>query len=234
MMSHQIDIIGRIKSPFKQKFGIPRQPGLTPNLVSTIRMEAAYSSLEAFKGIETYSHLWILFLFHENLEAGWRPTVRPPRLGGKTKMGVFATRCTYRPNGIGQSAVKFNDIYLKDGRVCIDIQGADLLDNTPIIDIKPYIQYSDSIPDAECGFAQEKPPASLPVYFSEKAINRLAFLSAKHPELQALIEQILSTDPRPAYRQHSTDSHRYGIQLYDYNIKWQVVEGNIEVIDIEQ
>jgi tRNA-Thr(GGU) m(6)t(6)A37 methyltransferase TsaA len=232
-MLYQIETIARIKSPFKQKFGIPRQPGLTPSLISTVQMEPAFSTIEAFKGIETYSHLWLLFLFHKNLEAGWRPTVRPPRLGGKEKMGVFATRCTYRPNGIGQSVVKFNDIYLKEGSVCIDVQGADLLDGTPIIDIKPYIQYSDAIPNAECGFAQEKPPELMPVYFNNEAQAKLAILSGKHPDLQILIKQILATDPRPAYRQGVMDTHRYGIGLYDYNIKWRVHEGKIEVIDIE-
>ena len=233
MNNHLIQTIGILHSPFKQKFGIPRQPRLIPNLVSTIIMKPEFSSIECFKGIEIYTHLWVLFLFHENLESGWKPTVRPPRLGGKKKMGVFATRSTFRPNGIGQSAVKLKKVYQKDGLVYVDIEGADLLDGTPIIDIKPYITYSDSIQNAECGFAQEPPPNTLAVIFTDSAIATLEVTHEQYPQLKELITQVLAADPRPAYRQLDTDPNRYGVQLYHYNIKWQVQNGEVSVLDIE-
>ncbi len=233
LTTHQTQCLGFVKSPFKQKFGIPRQPRLVKDIVSTIVMEPEFSLLEAFKGIETFSHLWILFLFHENLASGWRPTIRPPRLGGKTKMGVFATRCTFRPNGIGQSAVKFRRIYQQSGRVYIEIEGADIMDGTPVIDIKPYITYSDSIPDATCGFAQEKPPAILPVNFSDNVLSTLKEIGKAYPSIKSLITQVLCTDPRPAYRQKEFDPNSYGIQLYEYNIKWKVEKGKVNVIEIQ-
>jgi len=233
MPHYTIETIGIMHSPFKQKFGIPRQPRIIPDITSTIIMRPEYSASEAFKGIETYSHLWLLFLFHKNLKAGWRPTVKPPRLGGKIKMGVFATRSTHRPNGIGQSAVKLKRIYRHDGVTCLDIEGADILNGTPIIDIKPYIGYSDAIPGATSGFAQEKPPATKNITFSETALKKLDYLKVSHPQLQRLITEILILDPRPAYRQTNQDNHTYGIELYQFNIKWRLTENNIEVFNIE-
>ena len=142
--SSQLNAVAICRTPYKQKFGIPRQPGLV-NAVGYIEFEPAFNHIDAVRGIEQYSHLWLLFCFHENLAQGWKTTVRPPRLGGNEKLGVFATRSTFRPNGIGQSVVKLHGVIQRKGKVCLVISGMDLLDGTPIVDIKPYIPFSDAI-----------------------------------------------------------------------------------------
>ena len=181
-----------MRCDFKEKFGIPRQSGIAETH-GTIVFEPEYSVAEAFRGIEEYSHLWILWQFSEAVRENWSPTVRPPRLGGNKRMGVFATRSPYRPNNIGLSSVKLLGLSSYEGRIALEVAGADLLDGTPIYDVKPYLSYTDSHPEAKCGFADRARDYSVEVEFS--------------PEVRALLSEgdmaelceILKEDPRPSY-----------------------------------
>ncbi|MBP2699491.1 tRNA (N6-threonylcarbamoyladenosine(37)-N6)-methyltransferase TrmO [Photobacterium lucens] len=230
-MSYSIDPIGIIHSPYKEKFAVPRQPGLVPSARSEIILQGAANSLEAVRGIEQFSHLWLLFLFDQNLEAGWRPTVRPPRLGGNERIGVFASRATFRPNGIGMSAVELKGIRHENGNVIIELGGVDLVDGTPIVDIKPYIPYSDSLPHAQGGFASST-PALMPVCFSEAALNQLPAKNKAY--YQTVISEVLAQDPRPAYKKGKPDPKQYAVHLFDFNVHFSVTEQQITVNQIEK
>lgn len=187
-------------------------------------------------GLEEFSHIWVLFYFHAIPAGERKPTVRPPRLGGNRRVGVFASRSTHRPNSIGISAVQLQRLEISQGRVILYIYGADLLDGTPVIDIKPYIPHVDSIPEAVGGFA-DMPPQSLGLTVSYAA-NAEQFLQA-HPQyagadLRALISQILLADPRPAYHAiPDLNSRKYAIRLFDLDVHWQISAQNIEVIAIK-
>jgi len=209
--------IGIIHSPFKEKFGIPRQPGLMPAAHARLELLPPYDRDEALRGLETFSHLWIIFVFHGVAREEWRPTVRPPRLGGNERVGVFATRSTHRPNPIGLSVVELGGIVRESGRLFLELRNVDLLDGTPVLDIKPYVSYADSIPDARCGFAPEA-PAVLPVYFSPTAEQRCAELAERYPHLQRFIGEMLRLDPRPSYQ--NATGRRYGVRIYDLNVVW--------------
>ncbi|MCG3865588.1 MULTISPECIES: tRNA (N6-threonylcarbamoyladenosine(37)-N6)-methyltransferase TrmO [unclassified Photobacterium] len=230
-MSYNIEPIGIIHSPYKEKFAVPRQPGLVPSARSEIVLQGAANSLEAVRGIEQFSHLWLLFLFDQNLEAGWRPTVRPPRLGGNERIGVFASRATFRPNGIGMSAVELKGVRHENGNVIIELAGVDLVNGTPIIDIKPYIPYSDSLPQAQGGFASSAPDL-MPVCFSETALNQLP--SKNKTYYQAVISEVLSQDPRPAYKKGKPDPKQYAVHLFDFNVHFSVTGQQITVNQIEK
>ncbi|WP_318479375.1 tRNA (N6-threonylcarbamoyladenosine(37)-N6)-methyltransferase TrmO [Photobacterium leiognathi] len=230
-MSYSIDPIGIIHSPYKEKFAVPRQPGLVPSARSEIVLQGAANSMEAVRGIEQFSHLWLLFLFDQNLEAGWRPTVRPPRLGGNERIGVFASRATFRPNGIGMSAVELKGVRHENGNVIIELGGVDLVDGTPIVDIKPYIPYSDSLPQAQGGFASNAPDL-MPVCFSETALNQLP--SKNKAYYQTVISEVLAQDPRPAYKKGKPDPKQYAVHLFDFNVHFSVTEQQITVNQIEK
>ncbi|SMY38325.1 tRNA (N6-threonylcarbamoyladenosine(37)-N6)-methyltransferase TrmO [Photobacterium andalusiense] len=229
-MAYSIEPIGIVHSPYKEKFAVPRQPGLVPSARCEVILHDQANSLDAVRGIEQFSHVWLLFLFDQNLEAGWRPTVRPPRLGGNERIGVFASRATFRPNGIGMSAVKLQGVRHYNGQVIIDIAGADLVDGTPIIDIKPYIPYSDSLPEALGGFASSQ-PATLEVQFAPSALQQLV---GKHADYyQAVITEVLAQDPRPAYKKGKTDTKLYAVNLFDFNVQFTVAEPIITVVSID-
>lgn len=210
--------IGVIHSCFKEKFGIPRQPGLVPAARAVLELLPPYNRAEAVRGLEGFSHIWVSFVFHACLDEAWKPTVRPPRLGGNRRLGVFATRSTHRPNPIGLSAVELERIEASPGQVLLHLKGADLLDGTPVLDIKPYLPYSDVIPGATGGFAAEAPTALFEVSFSQPALDRCA----AEPELELLIRQILSRDPRPAYYGKNDGKRVFGMKLLDYDVKWEV------------
>ena len=220
--------IATIHSPFKEKFGVPRQSGVVTAAHSTIELLPPYNRPEAVEGLEGFSHLWLQFIFHLNLRSEWQPMVRPPRLGGNKKVGVFASRAPFRPNPIGLSAVKIESIQATQSAVCIEVSGADLVDGTPIIDIKPYIPYADSIPHASGGFAQTKPEPRFAVQFSAAALQQLETLE-NGEALQHMIQGVLAIDPRPAYRSDDSDHKEYGILLDNFNIKWKVSGATIEV-----
>ncbi len=220
--------IAYISSPFKEKFGLPRQPGLISSITASINMHTPYDQPDAFRGIEQFSHLWLTFGFHQNDHTTWRPLIRPPRLGGNEKLGVFASRSSFRPNGLGLSVVKLIKLHTKASSCSLEIACPDLLDGTPIFDIKPYIAYADAIPAANSGFASSTPPKTFKVMFSDSSLNDLerlyhATTSTRPPlaTLKAFINECLAYDPRPAYKR-AQDDKQYGIRLYDLNILWRV------------
>jgi tRNA-Thr(GGU) m(6)t(6)A37 methyltransferase TsaA len=233
LMKIEVEAIGIIHTPYKQKFAIPRQPGLAKDGVGVISFSQNYADVNCLRGIEAFSHLWLIFQFHQTASRGWSPLVRPPRLGGNDKMGVFATRSTFRPNNLGLSVVEFDSLKVVSGKPELIVRGVDLLDGTPILDIKPYIPYADAIADATAGFAQQNPPADMKVEFSALAHSQLDTFQAPYPKLVQLISQVLAQDPRPAYKKSEDDSRVYGMSLYELNIRWQVIDGINRVLDIE-
>lgn len=229
----EFNVIGQVNSPYKEKFAIPRQPGLVSSANGSITLTGDANNPELVRELAQFSHIWVLFVFHGTQEQGWKPLVRPPRLGGNKKIGVLATRSTFRPNPIGMSVVKLDGIDIENQQVILHISAIDLLDKTPIVDIKPYVPYSDSIPHANAGFAQTQPSSDLQVTFNEHAKRALVKHSNNYPDLALFIEQVLAQDPRPAYKKGKEDDKIYGMNLYDLNIQWQVQGLTcIEVIDI--
>ncbi len=232
-MSFELASIGTIHSPYKEKFAVPRQPGLVTSAKGYIELLSPYDNPDAFAGIEGFSHLWLIFVFHQTMDAGWRPKVRPPRLGGNEKLGVFATRSTFRPNPIGLSVVEFNKMSTRDGRLCLELTGLDLVDGTPILDIKPYVPYADAINTASGGFAQHQPEEKMEVVFSSDAMAMVLQQQADYPSLHQLIMDVLRQDPRPAYKKGKNSSHVYGVHLLDFNVRWQVTGQLTQVVAID-
>ncbi|MBQ8708055.1 MAG: tRNA (N6-threonylcarbamoyladenosine(37)-N6)-methyltransferase TrmO [Succinivibrionaceae bacterium] len=227
--------IGYVRSPYREKFAVPRQPGLAARVVSELRLDPPYNNPDAFRGIEQYTHLWLIFGF--SLVGGdevFRPTVRPPRLGGNSRLGVFATRSPFRPNRLGLSAVRFAGMKKNSGELSLFFAGGDLVDGTPVYDIKPYIAFSDSISDASSGFATD-PPARARVEFSKESECFLSELAeGDYPCLRELVADILSYDHRPAYRSCADDGRIYGVALYDLNIRFSYGDGRVLVVSIEK
>jgi tRNA-Thr(GGU) m(6)t(6)A37 methyltransferase TsaA len=226
--------IATVNSPYKEKFAIPRQPGLVSAAEGSISLLAAANNIDLVRGLEQFSHLWLIFVFHGTQEQGWQPLVRPPRLGGNKKLGVLATRSTFRPNPVGMSVVKLEKVEWVNQQVILHISGLDLLDQTPIIDIKPYVPYSDAVIDAQAGFAQTQPTTNLTVTFNQSSLLTIKKQQANSPKLKLFIEQVLSQDPRPAYKQNKQDEKRYGMRLHHFNIQWKMTSlQSVEVINIE-
>ncbi len=222
-----------VRSAYKEKFGIPRQPGLANSIISTIELLPEFSSAEAVRGLETCSHIWLVFVFSECVDKGWSPLVRPPRLGGNKKLGVFATRSPFRPNPIGLSPVKLEQVRIEGKQVYLDVRGADLLDGTPILDIKPYLPYSDVIADAEFAVADRIELLDLPVHFSEQAKIHCAHYQRTHGEaLDLQISELLRCDPRPAYKKNDSD-RIYGVKLHNLDVRWKITDEGIYVETIE-
>ncbi len=220
-----IQPIAHIHSDFPTKFGIPRQSGLAEGLMATIVFEPAYRVPEAIRGIEGFSHLWLIWGFSKSIQQDWSPTVRPPRLGGETRMGVFATRSPFRPNGLGLSSVRLLAVQKDggDGAILV-VDGADLMDGTPIYDIKPYLSYTDSHPAAVSGFAQNGLSVSLAVVFPEPLLTMIP--SDRRDGLIAA----LRLDPRPAYQD---DPHRvYGFNFAGYDVRFRVADGVLTVVEV--
>ncbi len=219
--------IARMRSDFPTKFGIPRQSGLVPELRSTIVFEPEFRNPDTLRGIEGYTHLWLIWQFSESVRQEWSPTVRPPRLGGNTRMGVFATRSPFRPNSLGLSCVRLLGIEHtdKNGTV-IHVAGADLMDGTPIFDIKPYIPYSDSHPDASGGFTDTAGEFLLKVDFPE------TLLSILPEEKRDAAKAVLSHDPRPSYQRKP--ERIYGINFAGYDIRFRVDGDVLTVQSVEK
>ena len=220
--------IGIIHSPFKEKFAVPRQPGLAKSIEAELELLPPYNQQETLRGLEDFSHIWLIFLFHQNLKRNWHTTVRPPRLGGNKKVGVFASRSPFRPNPDGLSAVELIEIVYQKPRLFLRLRGTDLVDGTPVLDIKPYLPYTDSLPLAKSAFAAEE-PVSIPVAFSPEAESDLEILRGEYPRLRQSIIEILAQDPRPAYRGKKTDSNSYGVRIYNLNLKWEM-NGEIALV----
>lgn len=218
-------IIARIYTDFPDKFGVPRQSGLVPGLTGRIVFEPEYRDASALRGLDGFSHIWLIWKFSGSVMEKWSPTVRPPRLGGDTRMGVFATRSPFRPNPIGLSCVKLERIeYGSEGPV-ICVSGIDMIDNTPIFDIKPYLPDADCKPDALSGFAGKYADYRLKVEFSEGLGDDVA------PEKLSQLEKVLACDPRPAYQ---NDPERiYGMSFAGLNVKFKVSAAVLTVVGIE-
>lgn len=211
--------IGFIRSCFKEKFGIPRQPGLAPAAKAVLELQEPYARAEAVAGLEQLSHIWLQFVFHQTLGQSWKPSVRPPRLGGNQRMGVFATRSPLRPNPIGLSVVRLDRIDLGKG-VRLHLSGIDMVDGTPVLDIKPYLPYVDCVDAAVNEFAS-KPPELISVRFSP-AVREVCenYQRERQIDLLLLIEQVLQQDPRPQYQRPDPQRH-YGMRLYDLDVRWR-------------
>lgn len=224
-MEHKIKPIAYMKSDFPTKFGIPRQSGLVDELRSTIVFTPEYRNEEALRGLEGFSHIWIIWQFSEAVQTEWSPTVRPPRLGGNQRMGVFATRSPFRPNSLGLSCVRILSIEKTDNQgTVIHVAGADLMDGTPIFDIKPYVPYSDCHTDAAGGFTASAGEFILAVNISDDLLSKV-----EADKRDALIG-VLSHDPRPSYQK---DSDRiYGLSFANYNIRFTVKDEILTVIEI--
>jgi tRNA-Thr(GGU) m(6)t(6)A37 methyltransferase TsaA len=227
-MSYAVSPVGFVRSCFKEKFAIPRQPQLAPAARGVLELLAPFDQVQAIEGLEHVSHVWLLFVFHQALETQPRLKVRPPRLGGNQSLGVFATRSTHRPNGMGQSVVKLDKV--EPGRLWLS--GIDLLDGTPVLDIKPYVPYADCLPSAVNQIAATAPQL-IEVRWSDGALLQAQQHSLRLAEpLVELIEQCLAQDPRPAY-QKPIPERRYGVRFWDVQVRWHYpLAGLIQVIEV--
>jgi len=220
--------IGFIETPFSQKFGIPRQSAALSAAKGRIRFVDEINPTNACRGLDDFSHLWLSFVFDQHLNKPWHDTVRPPRLGGNKRMGVFASRATHRPNPIGLSLVK--NMGLNDQNELV-VGGVDLLDRTPILDIKPYLDYADVAENAICGYAEAAPSHKLTVVMSEQIRTQVVSLNSRFDGFSALLECVLTQDPRPAYK-HAllNDRKEYVVRLYGVDIVWHVDSASINVV----
>ncbi|WP_404977053.1 tRNA (N6-threonylcarbamoyladenosine(37)-N6)-methyltransferase TrmO [Accumulibacter sp.] len=219
--------IGYMATPFRDRFGIPRQPRLAPHAHGELRLLRPYDRPEAVRGLEGFSHVWLSFVFHQT-GAWWSPTVRPPRLGGNRRVGVFASRSPFRPNRLGLSLVELLGVDTRDG-VRLTFGGVDLLDGTPVLDIKPYLPSIESEPAARSGFADRAPP-QLAVELSAAAARQLSQYQSNWPDLAPLLAEVLAQDPRPAYADDPCRS--YGFRLFDLEIRWRCSGGTAIVEQI--
>lgn len=239
-MDYAFKPIGFAQTPFTQRFGIPRQPGLVPEARGVIKLGRDPDFLHAIKGLDQFTHLWLVFVFHQHGGNKWKPTIRPPRLGGKVKMGVLASRSPHRPNPIGLSAVEIDhiDFSAKDGPE-IHVKGIDLLDGTPILDIKPYIPYADSIPLAGSGWASEEIQKT-PVEFEEFALKKILEAEANgFAGLRNLIEQLLTIDPRPGFQKRElppealhAQGKDFGLLVRTFDVHWKIQSQKFVVYDL--
>lgn len=236
----EFEPIGYLKTDFKQKFGIPRQAGLIKSTRSILKLRSGAEFISALKGIEGFSHLWILFVFHDTGTAKWKPTIRPPRLGGAKRVGVLASRSPHRPNPIGLSIAEIDriDLEAKNGAE-IHLKGLDILDGTPVLDIKPYLAYADAITDARAGWAAEEIDRN-EVRFSERAEREIEEITAKGvPHFRDLVTEMLELDPRPAFQQRRVDGsgrsgqanleEEFGFLILDYDVQWSPRSGHFFV-----
>ncbi len=220
-----MDVIARVENDYTSKFGVPRQSGLVDEVISTVVFEPAYRVAEALRGLEEFSHIWLIWGFHQANRAGWSPTVRPPRLGGNRRVGVFATRSPYRPNGLGLSCVRLREIRQEEGRgLVLRVSGADLMDGTPIYDIKPYLPYADAHPEASGGFTDRQEKREVAVELPERCRRALS------PETADALEKVLAQDPRPAYQEDPERS--YAFEFAGKTVRFRVKDGVLTVLEI--
>lgn len=223
-----VEAVATVRSPFEEKFGIPRQSGLVPLAVGEVRLLPPYDDPAMLDGLDGFSHVWLTFRFHGCAGQGWRARVRPPRLGGNTEVGVWASRSPFRPNFLGLSVVRVLEV-VRSPQPLLRVAGIDLLDGTPVIDIKPYLPYADALVDARGGFATRAPDPELSVTFTPSAEQDVA----GHSDLRALIVQVLALDPRPAYRRGPEPDRRYGMRLSGFDVQWRVADAGVEVMAVE-
>lgn len=227
-MNLHLKPIGILHAPYKEKFAVPRQAGLVMSVDAQLELFEEFSQGETLRGLDAFSHIWLIFAFHQNLQRGWHPTVRPPRLGGNRRVGVFASRSPFRPNPLGLSAVALNHVDTRPPKAVLHLRGTDLVDGTPVYDIKPYLPYSDALPEAQGAFATLR-PAQIKVCFSPDAENDLLRHKERYPQLRQQIIDVLAQDPRPAYRTGRRDEHSYAVRIYDLELRWDVHEETLRV-----
>ena len=231
MAEFEFQSIGIIESCFKQKFSIPRQPGLVPEATATIILEPEFGAEEIVRGLGNFSHIWVIFVFHKSQISKNKNTVRPPRLGGEKRMGVFATRSNYRPNPIGQSVVKLESVEHKNNLTLIKVSGGDFLDGTPVLDIKPYVPYVDSIPSATSTFAAQAPEKQFSVKISSDALEQIEEASKKTGvDILQFVESLLSYDPRPT---HVQPNQVLATRIFDYDLKWKIDNDIATVVSLD-
>lgn len=221
MSSISLHPIAIAHTPYAEKFGIPRQAGIAPSAEGRIELLPPYDRPESVRGLDGYTHIWLIFVFHGTARQGWHPTVRPPRLGGNQRLGVFASRSTFRPNPLGLSCVRLLGIEHTQGRTVLRVAGLDLLDGTPIVDIKPYIPFADCLPQARAALVPQAPP-TLDVHFNEA-------LPALDAHLRQLLQETLGHDPRPAYQ--DDDGREYGLLIGGHNVRFRIRGQQVEVFD---
>ena len=227
---YTFDPIGTIHSCYREKFGIPRQSGLVESATATLELLPPYNTPDALRRIREFSHLWIIFIFHRSEHNSGKVTARPPRLGGNERVGIFASRSPFRPNPIGLSVVELLEV---DG-IRLKLSGGDFLDGTPVLDIKPYIPYADSIPNANGAYASHPPQAGNQVIFSDETAQAVQSLeNESRPALRQLICDMLAFNPRPAY-QTDTPNRLFGTRLFDLEIRWKQSKSKILVVEIKQ
>ena len=227
MKPFEITPIGIVHSPFKEKFGVPRQPGLV-NIESRIEIVSPYNQSDAFRELESFSHIWVTFIFHQAQKEDWSPTVRPPRLGGNKRIGVFASRSPFRPNNLGLSAVALKNLDFSGSGVVLQVEGLDVIDQTPVVDIKPYIPYADAI-DATAGYALDAPKPDFEVLFSDRVLQQLDQIGSQ--DLKRQLAALLSFDNRPAYKSQET-SGNYGMNFDRFNIRWEIRGNKLQITEI--
>ena len=245
--------IGTVHTCFKEKFGIPRQPNLADRAPGVVVFSSEYARPEAVRGLEQFSHIWLIFLFHKAKKKSrqWSPMVRPPRLGGNKKVGVFASRSPFRPNPVGMSCVKLEKVEITTKGPVLHLTGVDILDGTPILDIKPYLPYSDCLDDARDGFAPAPDTEKCRISFSDQAAAQIREKESRISDLAAIITQVLENDPRPAYRGSQSTGpgsgspatistagdiepdRVYGMRLFDFDLKWLARGNEIQVLGLD-
>ncbi len=225
--------IGVVRSVFKKKFGIPRQPGLVEGAKGIIELTPPFGNEQTTRGLDGFSHIWVIFLFHDALTDGWRPMVRPPRLGGKKRVGVFASRSPIRPNPIGLSCLELEKIETEKGKTRIHVKGLDILDGTPVIDIKPYLPYSDALSSATGGYAAEAPEKKFDVVFSTEALTAVESMKEKADFLK-LVTELIAQDPRPGFYRPEHVRSFFLLHLGDEEVKWRLEGETATVISIEK
>jgi tRNA-Thr(GGU) m(6)t(6)A37 methyltransferase TsaA len=239
-MIHHYPPIGTLRTCFTEKFGAPRQPLLVPEARGILKLNPDPEFALAFDQLATFSHIWILFVFHQHLHKPWHPRIRPPRMDGPRKVGVFASRSPHRPNPIGMSVVKLEKINLEaEGGIEIHFSGVDILDGTPVLDIKPYLPYADSVPEATSGWAAEE-ITKYPVHFSAGSLSAIERVDTElFPNFRGLVEQMLSLDPRPTSQRKSmpildpkSEGMIFGFRVSNFDVKWRIQGGEIFVVEL--
>ncbi len=230
MTTFSFNPIGTINSCYKEKFGIPRQPNLVKKAEAQLLLNQEFTE-ESVRGLDGFSHVWLSFIFHASFHSrqaqAWKPMVRPPRLGGNKKVGVFATRSTFRPNPLGLSVVELESIEESPTGIILHLCGCDLLDQTPIVDIKPYLPYVDAVPQARSGFAELAPTTDIQVELSDQAKSDCQQAKIRlSVDIETLIQQILVLDPRPSYKKGKEAERVYSMKLYDFDLKWTYPDDN--------
>ena len=231
-MEHTIQAIGRIHSCYSEKFGIPRQPGLVKSAKGAVELLPPCDREEMFRELDTFSHIWLQFLFHEAVADGWRPMVRPPWLGGQKRVGLYASRSPHRPNFLGLSVVRYLGLRKEKGKLFLDISELDLLDGTPVFDIKPYVPYSDSIQGASSGFVRFAEKKIVVQFTPEAEVSCQEYRQQTGRELTSLIQEVLEQDPRPASQRGRT--REYGMLLWDRNVRWLAEESGFTVLSVSK